>query len=130
MPKEQVPTNPTEAYQALIDELVDETSHGVSEALVKEDCIYSKAIGQGPANSLVKSLSAEQRKILAGMLHEERTGAIHDVLAVLTWWFECRDVAMTFHGQPMTSDFSGMGLHGDYIGRLGGWQWPKTKSGV
>jgi len=49
---------------------------------------------------------------------------MHDVLAVLTWWTNCQDVALTFRGEAMPVEQSGMGLHGDYIGRLDGWEWP------
>lgn len=58
------------------------------------------------------------------MLQEERDGAIHDVLAGLTWWIDCQEVGFTFRGESMPVDLSGMGLHGDYIGRREGWDWP------
>ena len=59
------------------------------------------------------------------MVHDERTSAIHDVLADLTWWITTRRVGLTFNGQPMPVELSGMGLHGDYVGRLNGWEWPE-----
>jgi len=66
----------------------------------------------------------KQRQMLAQMLHAERVAAIHDVLAVLTWWVLTRGVGLTFRGEPMPVELSGQGLHGDYIGRLDDWQWP------
>jgi hypothetical protein len=62
--------------------------------------------------------------LLSEMLQEERDGAIHDVLAALTWWITARGVGLTFRGQPMPVELSGMGLHGDYVGRRDGWAWP------
>jgi hypothetical protein len=59
------------------------------------------------------------------MLSEARDGTIHDVLAALTWWMTARDVGLTFRGEPMPFELSGEGLHGDYIGRRDGWEWPK-----
>lgn len=70
------------------------------------------------------SLSPSQRSILAGMLSQERRGAMHDVFAELSWWISCRDVALTYRAEVMPVDQSGMGLHGDYIGRLDDWEWP------
>jgi hypothetical protein len=64
--------------------------------------------------------------LLAGMLRHERTSAIFDVLSNLTWWLCCREVGLTFRGQPMPFELNGMGLHGDYIARLDGDEWPKN----
>ena len=128
MPPKPDPSTPRAAYKAIIDELVNETSAGVAERLVRQSGIYSKARAQKAANDFVQSLTPEQRKLLADMFHEERTSAIHDVLAVLQWWFSCRKVSLTFRGDPMPFDLSDMGLHGDYVGRLDGWEWPSDDS--
>ena len=124
MPEDQQFPRPIDTYMAIIDQLVSETSHGVSERLVAEDGIWSRAPREDAANEFVRSLSTDQRGMLARMLHKERTGAIHDVLALLTWWILTQDVALTFRGEPMPTDLSGMGLHGDYVGRLADWEWP------
>lgn len=118
------PSTPVEAYKAIIDQLVEETSRCVSERLVRESGIYSNAPAETKANEFVACLSHEQRQMLASMLRQERVFAIHDVLAALTWWMCCRDVGLTFRGASMPFELSGMGLHGDYIGRLDGWSWP------
>lgn len=118
------PSRPIDAYKAIIDQLVTETSHGISESLVVEESIWSKAPNEEAANAFVRSLSGEQRRLLAHLLQQERTSAIHDVLAVLTWWISARSVGLTFEGSSMPIELSGMGLHGDYIGRLNNWQWP------
>ena len=70
-------------------------------------------------NPFLKSLTADQRKMLARMIHQERINGIHDVLALLTWWITVRGLGFTFRSEAMPVDLSGMGLHGDYIGRLG-----------
>ena len=41
------------------------------------------------------------------MLHAERIAAIHDVLAVLTWWMEAREAGCTFRGEAMPVGFEG-----------------------
>jgi hypothetical protein len=58
------------------------------------------------------------------MLGDERRGAIHDVLALLSWWLDVGGLGFTYKDQPMPVDLSGAGLHGDYIGRQTGWEWP------
>jgi hypothetical protein len=124
MPPNFEPKTPIEAHKAIIDQLVEETSKGVSERLVRDSGIYSKAPGKAAANELVQTLSKQQRELLATMLRQERVGAIHDVLAVLTWWQQCREVGLTFRGNPMPFELSGMGMHGDFVGRLDDWEWP------
>ena len=119
------PSRPVDAYKAIIDQLVNETSLSVHEKLVVEKGIWYGSRVEEPANTFVQSLSTDQRRILAQMLHDERTGAIHDVLADLTWWITTRRVGLTFKGEPMPLELSGMGLHGDYVGRLNGWEWPE-----
>lgn len=116
------------AYKAVIDQLVAETSRGLSERLVLDEGVFSRAPEQQRLNLFVRSLSEDQRELLATMLHEERTSSIHDVLAVLSWWIEVRELGFTFEGRPMPGDLSGQGLHGDYIGRLLGWEWPPDPS--
>ena len=115
---------PVDAYKAIIDQLVDETSQGVSENLVAEEGIFSKSPIQGAANAFVQSLSGDHRAILAKMLHAERTSAIHDVLSVLSWWTQSGGVGLTYWGEPMPTDLSGTGMHGDYVGRRFDWDWP------
>lgn len=124
MPPNFEPTTPIEAYESIIDQLVEKTTLGIHERLVRETGEYSNAPADTAANDFVASLNAEQRVLLAAMLRRERIGAIHDVLATLTWWLLCREVGLSFRGQPMPFELSGAGLHGDYIGRLNGWEWP------
>ena len=124
---ETMPLRPVDAYKAIIDQLVTETSHSVTGKAVAESSSFSEPSYLAAYNRLTCSLTPEQRVLLSEMLHEERSGAIHDVLAVLTWWILTRDVGLTFRGEPMPVELSGMGLHGDYVGRLQAphWEWPE-----
>jgi hypothetical protein len=124
MPEDQQFSRPIDADKVIILQLVTKTSHGVSERLVAEHGIWSKSPHEDAANDFIRSLSTEQRRMLARMLHDERRSAIHDVLALLTWWILTRDVGLTFRGEPMPTELSGIGLNGDYIGRLADWEWP------
>jgi hypothetical protein len=119
-----VSSTAVETYQAIIDELVEETSQSIGDRLIREEGIYARAPGYDAHNTFIASLTSEQRELVAEMLRKERTSTIHDVLAGLTWWLLCGEVGLTFQGRPMPFDLSGMGLHGDYVGRCQGWQWP------
>jgi hypothetical protein len=118
------PNSPLDAYTALIDQLVSETRVLGSGHRVAQSGTYSNAPAHRDYNRFIQSLSPEQRELLARMLQEERDSTIHDVLAVLSWWIEAREVGLTFRGKSMPVDLSGMGLHGDYVGRRDGWDWP------
>ncbi len=124
------PTQPIDAYKAIIDGLVAETRRSLRASRVFEKGIFSNAVDAHPLNAFVASLSPDQRGLLAAMLQEERDGAIYDVLAHLTWWIVARDVGFTFNGEPMPVELSGMGLHGDYVGRRDGWEWPGEADGT
>ncbi len=120
-------TTPIDAYKAIIDQLVDEVRVFGSAAHVAERSFFSKAPAHARFNEFICKLSAEDRVLLSEMLQEEREGAIHDVLGAMTWWITAQDVGMTFRGEPMPTELSGMGLHGDYVGRRDGWEWPSSK---
>jgi hypothetical protein len=117
---------PVDVYKQIIDELV-RRSPSMGARLVTEQGIYSKAPAFQHTNELVRALTPEQRALLAQMLTHERESAIHDVLATLTWWIDCRSVGLTYQGEPVPVQLSGMGLHGDYVGRRDNWEWPKDE---
>lgn len=118
------PDTPLEAYKAIVDKLISETrTHGAGTKIAKLG-VFSRAPAHTPFNRFIESLSPQQRDLLSQMLLAERDSTIHDVLAELSWWIEVHEVGLTFHGEPMPVDISGMGLHGDYVGRQEGWEWP------
>jgi hypothetical protein len=123
MPIDADPATPHAAYCAIIDRLARQTP-SIGARLATEEGRYTRGAGLGDANALVASLDPAQRRVLAEMLDAERRAAIHDVLAELSGWIACGGVELTYRGVPMPVDQSGMGLHGDYVGRLDGWAWP------
>ncbi|MFI5381150.1 MAG: DUF6547 family protein [Tepidisphaerales bacterium] len=124
MPKPSKPSRPIDVYKAIIDELVNETRRSGHAKHVKESSLFSNAPAHRTYNLFIASLTPKHRNLVSQMLQDERDGAIHDLLAMLSWWIDCREVGFTFCGKPMPVDLSGMGLHGDYIGRRDGWKWP------
>jgi hypothetical protein len=117
------PLTPIGAYKEIIDQLATETSVGISERLVLEHGIFSKAQDDEEPNSFVQSLSTEERRTLSQMLHAERISAIGDVLATLEWWIVARGVGLSYRGEPMPTQFA-EGISADYVGRLDDWEWP------
>lgn len=127
MPEMREPQTALETCKAIIDEFVNKTRRYGSSSHVAESGFFSKAPAHEKFNMFIKALSPSQRQLLSEMLQEERDGAIHDLLAALSWWIDCQDVGFTYQGKPMPIDLSGMGLHGDYIGRRDGWEWPSQQ---
>jgi hypothetical protein len=115
---------PDGTYKAIIDQLVNDTRLRGAAPQVLKNGIFSNAPVHREFNKFIGSLSEQQREVLSLILQEERDAAIHDVLADLTWWIVSRGVGWTVRGEPMPVDQSGMGLHGDYLGRRDGWEWP------
>jgi hypothetical protein len=118
---------PVDVYRAIIDQLVNETRHLGSSAHVAKHQFFSKAPAHSEFNEFIRSLTEDQRLVLARMLEEERHCAIGDLLAALSWWIDCHDVGLTYQGKPMPVDLSGMGLHGDFIARVAGDEWPADR---
>lgn len=122
-----IPLLAIDVYKKLVDDLVFQTP-SVSGKLISEEGIYSRGQSEfgNKMNEFVKGLSVEERITLASMLTDERRRAIGDVLSMLSWWISCHGLSMSVRGETMPVDLSGMGLHGDYSGRLEGWNWPST----
>jgi hypothetical protein len=117
--------NPAEIYKAIIDQLVDQTRLGSVLAMrAFENKAFPSESGQSSFNELLASLTDHQRTVMSQVLRAERESTIHDVLALLSWWIECRGVGLSVKGQPMPVDFSGEGLHGDFVSRCDDWSWP------
>jgi hypothetical protein len=120
----KTPTTPEEAYKAIIDQFANDTRLRGGGTQVKAKGIYSKAPAHQRYNDFIQSLTTEQKNLLSDMLKHEREAAIHDLLSDLTWWMVCREVGLTFRGQPMPTELAGEGLHGDFISRTMGYPWP------
>jgi hypothetical protein len=106
----------------MIDALVEDTRCNVSDRLVLEDGIYSKAEGYSQANALVASLSAAQRKVLADVLLDQRKSAISSALALLDWRLT-NGLVITYCGEPIPFVQCEGGPHGDYLARCDNWKW-------
>lgn len=111
-----------DTYREFIDGLVD-AAPSLAARLVREEGIASKAPAAAAANELVSCLSPADRATLARILEAERAGAIHDVLANLTWWLDTGRIRWSAGQEPMPPGLEG-GLHLDFVGRLEGWDWP------
>ncbi len=111
-------------YENFIDELVEKSKQSNSKMLIDEG-IYSRGLDGEKYNKFVSSLSIEQRELLAEMFKLEREGSVHEVLAELTWFIDCKNVTLNQYGKVVETGYEG-GLHQDYIGRKSGnWEWPR-----
>jgi hypothetical protein len=80
------PSTPAAAYQAIIDQLVEETRlSSVFAVRAEKNSPFPVESGKAEFNELIGSLSERQRLLLSSVLLDERHGAMHDVLAVLSW---------------------------------------------
>lgn len=109
-----------------IDGLV-QAAPSLSARLVREEGVASRAPAAVAAKELVSRLPRSDREALASMLDAERSGAIHDVLANLTWRLDTGRVRWSSGEEPMPAGLEG-GLHCNFIGRLDGWEWPDAGS--
>jgi hypothetical protein len=115
--------SPRTDYREIIDALVGRTT-SIAERLLREEGVYSRAPADEALNDFARSLTDEQRESLATICRAERVSAIHDALAELSWWIDVKGVSLAVDGVEMPVDESGMGLHGDFMGRLDDWPWP------
>lgn len=122
---------PLEAYENLIDLLAfGYLSKSMSaKRLIERDDFNTDNPDNREQGRFLTSLTKKQREMIALMLLEERESVIHDILAMLTWRIDGNDLQLMWKGEPMPVDISGMGLHGDYVGRRDGWNWPADEHG-
>ena len=116
--------SPVDAYKAIIDQLVNETRRYSESSDLAKSGSFSKAPERHEFSTFISSLSEQQRELLTRMLQDERDKAIHDLLEALSWWIDCRDVGLTYRDEEMPVDLSCTGLHGDFVKRRDGWEWP------
>ena len=116
-------------YRKIIDQLVNETrTNSAYSKRASENQQFPVESEQVEFNDLLTSLTSEQRLLLSKVLLQERSSSIHDVLAVFSWWVECRGFGFSLNDQPMPVGLSGMGMHGDYVGRVDNWAWPENEA--
>ena len=111
----------TETYKSLIDSLVSECTTGQGQigprrALVgvwNANASAEDLSDQHEMNLLLQSLNERQRTTLARMLEERFIAGVHTALRVL------HEAQI----EPFDDGVEGTPYH-DFVGRLGGWNWP------
>ena len=111
-------------YQSIIDELASKTAATSARAKRAAENQPFPTAAHAEFNALLATLEPTQRELLASVLLRERRSAVHDTLAVLSARYENEGVVWSHEGLPLPMALSGMGLHGDFAGRLDGWEWP------
>ena len=109
------------SYRQIIDELVRVCHEGQGQigprraraGVWNQNATAESIPEQHQINLLLQRLPATDREILAGMLAQ----------AVVTGVFETLKVLEEFKVEPFQDGYEGSPYY-DFIGRLGGWQWP------
>ena len=122
MPPKQPPSSARQAYKAIIDALVEDTRRNACDRSVRDDAVYRKADGCAEANALVASLSQDERRVLAGILLDQRKSAVSSALALLDWKLG-GDTVIAYRGEAIPFGQCEGGPHGDYLARFDGWKW-------
>jgi len=114
------------SYRHIIDRLVDSCLRGQGQIGARRaragiwnrnaDSAGGRLADQWRMNQLILSLSSEQRDVLAEMLAQQFVGGVHEALVVL---HECGI-------PPLDEGYEGDPFH-DFVGRLGGWEWPSER---
>ena len=110
-------------YQQLVDDLVERSEGVLANWVVGSgwpDTEDNRAI-----NNFLKTLSREQKKILADMVMQARRGGMHDVLACLSEKMDMDEFRLSEKGVPLPLDPYGGGFHYAFISRLEGDAWPE-----
>jgi hypothetical protein len=112
-------------YRSFIEELVEVCRDGqgqigarrAAQGVWNQNATSSFLPDQHAINELLSSLTPPQRQLLAGMLAQEVVTGVYETLKAL----EAHRVA------PFEDGYEG-GPAEDFIGRLGGWEWPSATS--
>ena len=97
---------------------------GVHRNWVVERGHYPDVNENKETNTLLAELSFEQRKVLAEMLVEARSGGVHDALVVLNDRMALRNGRYTEGEIQMEFQPFGSELYYDYVCRQAGEEWP------
>ncbi len=109
-------------YKAFIDGLVEQKNGVDARRILGKG--YPQTDENKEINDLLKSLTAEQKEVLAKMVQEARVGGIHDTLAYLNEMMDCDGLTLSQDGEVYPYDhFESM--HYDFICRSEGDEWPE-----
>jgi hypothetical protein len=112
-----------QVYRDVIDGMVHACKHGQGQigptraisGVWNQNATPDFIPEQHEINLFLARLSPDDRRILAGMLEDAFSGGAFETLNVLE----------EFEIEPFRDGYEGSPFH-DYIGRLGGWEWPET----
>ena len=112
-----------QVYRAVIDGMVHACQHGQGQngprranaGIWNRNATEDSIPEQHEINLLLSRLSADDRRIIAGMLENAFSGGAFEALKVLEH----------FGIEPFRDGYEGSPYH-DYIGRMQGWEWPAS----
>jgi hypothetical protein len=122
------------AYKSFIDQLVEISRVDTTAKRIREnghgertnECDLPLSETEHQRKTFLLSLNSNQHIMLAEMLEEARTGAIHDFASYLEWAISCDQMTLNWKGENIpSSPYTTM--HYDFICRNQGDTWPDDK---
>jgi hypothetical protein len=113
---------PLELWKSFVESFA-RLHDGVHKAWVVERGQYPLNDDNAAANTLLASLTLEQRETLAEMLVRARRGGVHDALVILNDRMALNDGAYSENGIQMEFQPFDYTLYQDYVGQRDGYDW-------
>ena len=111
-----------ELYKAFIDGLV-KRKDSIRALWVKGDGFPKTEDNKGK-NDFLKTLTPEQKCVLAEMLQDEHVAGIHTTLAYVNNMMDLKGLELHQEGESYPNDYF-ESLHYDFISRCEGDEWPE-----
>lgn len=112
-------------YQALIDALAAR-KECVLARRVREVDSWPEQASNSKFNTLIATLTKEQRNLLAELLQSARNGGIHDALVVLSEKANLQNLKFVQGGEELPHEPYGTEIYYDWVARSAGDEWPKN----
>jgi hypothetical protein len=109
------PRSAREAYRAILAQLAEASDASITARALKSGRLFLPGSYHAKFNELISSLDDQQRSMLAELFVDERTSAVFDALALLSWWVECNNVRIAFKGKRLPIGEDGQGMHEAFL---------------
>lgn len=127
-PGDQVSLEPSGLWKSFVETFAS-LHDGVHHAWIAERGAYPDLAENQRVNELLRSLSQEQRELLAEMMIDARQGGVHDALVALNDRMARNGGAYMEKGILMEVQPFGTELYYDYVCRKAGDPWPDEEPG-
>jgi hypothetical protein len=112
-----------EKYQEIIDIMVERRPCVLAKRIAEEN-YWPEGAAHAKFNSILASLTPEQRSAVAELLQSARDGGMHDTLMVLSEKMNLEGLRFTANGEELPHEPYGTEIFFDWVARLNGEPWP------